>query len=223
MVAGVLRELGTDVALLQEVQRRQAKALAGILGWGGVVWRLKHWPIVIPAEGLAMLSRAPVSGVEATVLARHWAVWSSHRRIAMAADVDGRWVVNTHLGAGIDDGERGRQASVVVELAARGSSSARATVIGGDLNARPGSPVIDVFTSAGYRDTWVERRGDDPGFTNWRSGSRDGPPVQRLDHLLAAPGAEILDVQVPRFGDPGFDRFGALSDHLPVTVEIGHG
>lgn len=81
--------------------------------------------------------------------------------------------------------------------------------------------MLDVFTSTGWRDAWQEGRRDGPGATNWRSGPRDGPAVQRLDYLLTDPESTILDVQVPRFGDPGFDRFGALSDHLPVTVEIG--
>lgn len=219
-VAEVLTELGADVVLLQEVQRRQARALARLLGWDGVWWRFKHWPIVIPAEGLAILARDPLGTVEHRTLARRWAFWSSHRRIALAADLPAApgpvRVVGTHLGAGVGDAERTRQAGVVVDLAV----GSRPSVIGGDLNTAPGSPVLERLESAGHRDAWTSCRGDEPGATNWRAGPRDGAPTQRLDYVLVDVTLEIVDVTVPRFGEPGFGRFGPLSDHLPVTVDV---
>ena len=54
-VAEVLTELEPDVVLLQEVQRRQVERLSAALGWSSA-WRWKHWPMVYPAEGLALLS-----------------------------------------------------------------------------------------------------------------------------------------------------------------------
>lgn len=219
-VADVLRELGADVVLLQEIQRRQARELARLLGWAGVRWQLKHWPVVIPAEGLAILARDPLGAVEHRVLARPWAFWSSHRRIALAAGLPAEpgpvRVVSTHLGAGVGDAERARQAGLVVDVALGGHPS----VIGGDLNTAPGSPVLDRLESAGHRDAWTTCRGDEPGATNWKPGPRDGAPTQRLDYVLVDPALEIVDATVPRFADLGFDRFGALSDHLPVTVTV---
>lgn len=219
-VAAVLDDLASDLVLLQEVQRSQAHRLRDVLGWSTAVWRLKHWPLVIPAEGLAVLAPVPVDAVDAVVLARRWAFWSSHRRIALAVDarVDGAAlrVVDAHLGAGVDDVERARQAAIVLDLA----RSATSSVIGGDLNAAPGSAVLEALGVAGHRDAWATIRGDEDGPTNWRSGPRDGAPVQRLDYVLVPPGIELVDISVPRHGGAGFDRFGALSDHLPVTATI---
>ncbi|HEX4903345.1 MAG TPA: endonuclease/exonuclease/phosphatase family protein, partial [Acidimicrobiales bacterium] len=53
-VAHVVQASGADVVGLQEVQRRQAADLARRLGWWHE-WRFKHWPVVVPAEGLALL------------------------------------------------------------------------------------------------------------------------------------------------------------------------
>lgn len=218
--AGVIRELEADVVLLQEVQRSQARALGHALGWPSATWHLKHWPLVIPPEGLAVLSRLPVHHAESRVLARRWAFWSSHRRIAVVSDIPvddvTLRVVDTHLGAGVGDAERVRQAALVVDLAALAPLS----VIGGDLNTAPGSPVIEALGAVGHRDGWSVRGGDEAGPTNWRPGRRHEAPVQRLDYLLVGPGLEILDISVPRHGEPGFERFGPLSDHLPVTATL---
>jgi endonuclease/exonuclease/phosphatase family metal-dependent hydrolase len=220
VVAEILDELRSDVVLLQEVQRRQATRLGRRLGWSGIAWRLKHWPVVIPAEGLAVLATGGVTGVETVVLASRWAFWSSRRRIAVAADVEHGGatvrVVDTHLGAGVGDAERARQAALVVRLAVRATPS----VVGGDLNTAPGSPVIEALTAAGHADAWEVCRGDEPGPTNWKSGPRHGAPVQRLDYLLVDPELEVVGISVPRHGEPGFDRFGPISDHLPVTVTL---
>lgn len=220
VVADVVRASGSDLVMLQEVQRRQARVLARHLGWSGVIWRLKHWPLVIPAEGLAVLTPEPVGHDVVRVLAARWAFWSSRRRIALTVDVpvDGAHlrVVNTHLGAGVGDAERSRQAATVAGLA----SGVTRSVIGGDLNTTPGSEVLRIFETAGHRDAWAAHRGPDPGPTNWRPGSRDAAPTQRLDYLLVSPGLEVVDATVPQHGTAGFERFGPLSDHLPVTATM---
>lgn len=220
VVVDILLELRPDVVLLQEVRRTQARRLARRLGWSGVAWRLKHWPLVIPAEGLAVLATDALEGVETMVLAHRWTFWSSRRRIAVAADVRAAGttvrVVDTHLGAGVDDTERSRQAALV----ARFARAATPSVIGGDLNTAPRSAVIEALGVAGHVDAWAACRGDEPGPTNWQPGPRHDAPVQRLDYLFVDPELEIVEVSVPRHGDPGFERFGPLSDHLPVTVTL---
>lgn len=210
-VASVLGGLEPDVVLLQEVQRRQAQRVAATLRWT-VAWRRKHWPVVIPAEGLAVLA-PEVRDPHRTVLAHRWRFWSSRRRIAVEATVGvGVSVVSVHLGSGVGDDERVRQARIVTGLGAG--------VVGGDLNTRPGSPVLDAFAEHGYVDAWSALHPDEPGATNWGRSPRDGPAVQRLDYLLPGPAWQVVDIEVPAFGDPGFDRFGALSDHLPVTATL---
>ena len=217
-VAGVLREQDADVVALQEVRRRQAHELAAMLGWSAA-WRWKHWPVVLPAEGLAILSPSPPDAAAVVALAQRWAFWSSDRRIAFGADLalpDGRLrLVDTHLGAGVGDAERARQARLVVDLAGPGA------IVAGDLNTSPGSAVLETFRSAGLRDAWTEVHDEaDRGFTNWGRAPRDRPPVQRLDYVLVGPQARVVDAWTPAFGDPGFERYGRLSDHLPVTVTV---
>lgn len=210
-VAAHVSGSGADVVVLQEVQRRQARVLAAALGWE-LVWRLKHWPVVIPAEGLAILSRERPVTVEVVVLAGGWRFWSSRRRIAVAATVetpDGPVrVVDVHLGAGVTEEERVRQAARVTGLG---------EIVAGDLNASPASATLGVLGAAGYRDAWAEV-GHGAGHTNWGRGARSGPAVKRLDYVLLGGRWQAFDASVPAHTDPDFGRWGAVSDHLPVTV-----
>ena len=123
-------------------------------------------------------------------------------------------VVDVHLGAGVGDPERVRQAHRTAALV--GASGC----VVGDLNTRPGSAVLEAFAAAGLRDAWAEARPDDDGPTNWGRGPRDGPPRKRLDYALVTPDLEVCGAAVPAFGTSGFERFGELSDHLPLLVEL---
>jgi len=216
-VAHVIRASGADVVGLQEVQRRQAADLAGRLGWWHE-WRFKHWPVVVPAEGLALLTPAPMGDVRVARLAGAGRPWSHRRRIALAATlatVDGPLdVVDVHLGAGVGDPERVRQAHLTAALV--GTTGC----VVGDLNTRPGSAVLEAFAVAGLRDAWPEACPGDDGPTNWGRAPRDGPPRKRLDYALVTDDLEVCGAAVPQLGTPGFERFGELSDHLPLLVEL---
>lgn len=223
VVAAVIADALPDVVALQEVQRTQARWLSGRLGWSQV-WRCKHWPLVVRPEGLALLAPTSLTEVATTYLAHPLRIWSWRRRIAVRATVvttDGPLtVVGTHLGAGVDDAERRRQAALAVGLLGAGRAPRRRACVAGDLNTRPGSAVLDAFAAHGFRDAWVEVHPDEPGPTNWSRGPRDGPPTQRLDYALVGDGLEVLDVSVPNATEVGFERYGGLSDHLPVTVTV---
>lgn len=212
-VAAHVSGSGADVVVLQEVQRRQARVLAAALGWE-LVWTLKHWPLLIPAEGLAVLAPERPTAPEVVVLAGGWRFWSSRRRIAVAATVatpaGPLRVVDVHLGAGVAEDERVRQAERVTGLG---------EIVAGDLNARPGSATLGVFDAVGFRDAWAVV-GHGTGHTNWGRRPRTDPPVQRLDYVLVGDGWRAVDASVPQPTDPRFDRWGAVSDHLPVTVAL---
>lgn len=208
-LAAELEAAAAHVVVLQEVQRRQARHLAGALGLQ-VAWRFKHWPVVLRPEGLAILAPKRLRDVERIVLASGWRFWSSRRRVALAATTDGLRVVDVHLGSGVDEDERARQASLVAD---------RGDVVAGDLNTYPGSPTTDVLRRAGLRDAWAEV-GDGPGHTNWRRRDRTEPPVQRLDYVMVRDGWRVVGAHVPGTDAPGFERWGRLSDHLPVTVTL---
>lgn len=221
-VAAELADALPDVVALQEVQRAQARWLAGRLGWS-LVWRFKHWSVVVPAEGLALLSPAPLEDVATVHLAHPLRVWSWRRRIAVRATATTREgplaVVGTHLGAGVGDAERARQARLVAGILDAGPVPASNGCVVGDLNTHPGSEVLATLAAHGLRDAWDDARPGDPGPTNWPA-ARHRPPTQRLDYALVGDGLDVVDVSVPAFGDPGFERYGALSDHLPVTVTV---
>jgi endonuclease/exonuclease/phosphatase family metal-dependent hydrolase len=220
-VAAHVEAVGADVVSLQEVTRRQARRLAACLGWS-VEWRFKHWSVVVPAEGLALLSPHPVHGPTTTHLAHRYRPWSWRRRIAVAATVvvpDGPLgVVVVHLGAGVGDEERTRQARLAI--AALGATGAPQGVVAGDLNTHPGAPVLAALESSALRDAWAQARPGEAGPTNWRPGPRDRPPTQRLDYVMVTAGLDVVAAEVPGAGDADLDRFAALSDHLPVAVAV---
>ncbi len=222
VVAGVIADLAPDVVALQEVQRAQARALARRLGWS-VEWRFKHWPLVVPPEGLALLTPAPPGEVARVHLAHRFRFWSWRRRIALAAAVAGPdgpvAVVGAHLGAGVGDEERSRQAALTVAALGARSSGGIGGCVAGDLNTRPGSAVLDAYATAGLRDAWADARPGEPGPTGWPR-RRDVPPSQRLDYVLVTGDLDVVAADLPSASEPGFDRFPALSDHLPLTVTV---
>ena len=226
VVAAAIASFGPDVVALQEVQRHQARALAERLGWTSA-WRFKHWALAVPPEGLAVLAPTALVDVATVHLAQRWRWWSWRRRIAVRATVAGPEgplaVVDTHLGAGVPETERTRQASRTIEVAVAVGSGALGTCIAGDLNSRPGSAVLGIYAAAGFRDAWSEVRPDEPGPTNWRRGLRDGPPTQRLDYVLVDPSLAVESAELPSAPAPGGVPWGALSDHLPVIVTVTPG
>ena len=195
---------------LQEVQRSQARQLAETLGWHAA-WRFKHWPLVAPAEGLAILAPAPVPDAVSVVLAHRWWFWSWRRRIVVAATVGGIRVVNAHLGACVGDGERARQADI-----AAASVLDPQGVVAGDLNTSAESPAMQRFEAAGFRDAWTEAEPGEPGATNWPPGPRDRAPTQRLDYVLVGSALRVVAASLPEDPVP----FGHLSDHLPLIVDV---
>ena len=217
LVAHVIRASRADVVALQEVQRRQARHLAAGLGWW-VDWRFKHWSVVVAPEGLALLAPEPLAAVRRINLAHRLRAWSWRRRIAVAGTLPTPGgpvrVVGTHLGAGVGDDERARQARLTASLV-EGTGC-----VVGDLNTHPGSPVLRTYAEAGLRDAWAEARPGEDGPTNWRPGPRDAAPTQRLDYVLATGDLEVVSVELPEHGQDGFERFGALSDHLPLLAEL---
>jgi len=216
-VAAAIRERSPDVVALQEVQRSQAAGIAARLGWWST-WRFKHWSVVVPPEGLALLAPAPLAEVRRAHLAGTARLWSWRRRIALAGTLEGPagrcTVVDVHLGAGVGDDERARQARRTAELVAGPGC------VVGDLNTKPGSVVLDAFAAVGLRDAWAEARPGERGATNWGPGPRDGAPTKRLDYALVTSDLEVRSVDVPTHGEPDFARWGALSDHLPLVVEL---
>lgn len=220
LVADQITTQGADVVLLQEVQWYQARRLARRLGWTAT-WHFKHWPVIAPPEGLAVLTpQRPLAAQRVLLAAAPW--WSWRRRVALRVDVamaaGALYVVDMHLGTGVGEAERVRQAGTVLAVA----PSSR-TVIGGDANAGPTSGVIGRIVGDGYVDAWAARHADAVGATNWAPGPRTEAPTQRIDYLFVSGDLRIDAASVPidaASSARDIAAFGALSDHLPLTVVV---
>ncbi len=205
-----------QIVALQEVQRRQARALAR--AWGAKDWRWarKHLPygpfLWWRAEGLAVLANADIDDHKVTTLTPTIRIWSYRRRIVQSLIVDhphGQVAVfNTHLASHDDPGARSVQAAIVAGQIAERRTIDRPEVLSGDLNAPDEPATLLPFTGIGLRDAWrlVQIA---PGFTN-----PSGAPYQRLDYVLTGTNITVLHAQVA----PGTADWPRLSDHLPLLV-----
>jgi endonuclease/exonuclease/phosphatase family metal-dependent hydrolase len=222
-VAAVLQEFAADVVALQEVQRSQFRALQRASGYEHARWVFKHWPMNKPAEGLGVFAHAALRGEIRQTISRRRPPWSWRRRVALHVRVDLQadsprsaepsadfHFVDTHLGAGVGDGERARQARRILDRAAEGA------VIVGDMNTHPRSGVVDEFHRSQLRDAWALATGGaaDPP-TNW-NGRREGAPDQRLDYIFVPERYRAVHCEVP----DDWPRYAPLSDHLPVVADL---
>jgi endonuclease/exonuclease/phosphatase family metal-dependent hydrolase len=222
-VAEAVRSQRADVLLLQEIQRRQADALAKALGWS-VQWAEKHSAPFIPAEGLAVL--ASTIEQSSVLELRGGPRRSWRRRIAVIAEVTirGRAFVlaDVHLSPGEDDQQRDDEIARLLRFLHTEPWEGRPqAVIGGDFNIPPPAAFVDRLQSGGWQDAWASaptRVGD--GSTNWTQGPRQGrPPTQRLDLIFVPSGCTVLEADVPT----DHEKWAVLSDHLPLRVVIAAG
>ena len=220
---------GTDVLLLQEVQRRQARAIARRLQARSRGWTFKHWPGHAASEGMAVMGVTRPAPLRRAVATTHrWRWWSYRRRIVQLASVrlasDGPVLrlVNVHLSPHDAGGQL--RAGEVTWLLRRAAAMAPVAMVG-DFNAGPAAAVLKQLRDAGLRDAWADRHGDDPaiGLTNWSGQPADIPPHQRIDYVWVSGEVAVKDATVPVHGQSGFEQLPLLSDHLPVTVTLDLG
>ena len=221
-VVNAVRSQGVDVLLLQEVQRRQAEKLASALGWS-VRWAEKHSPLLVQAEGLAVLSCGPIAESSVVELRggprRSW-----RRRIAVVASLSIHdWVcvvANVHLSPGASDTDRVEEVDRLVRFLHTHPWQDHGAIIAGDFNAQPPSPFWERLKSDGWQDAWeaaTEQDGDCSGATNWTPGHRLGrPPTQRLDLVFVPSAYTVIEADVP----DQYEAWAEISDHLPVRVLI---
>lgn len=222
-ISAVIRSVAPDVLALQEIQRRQASALATALSMTSRRWAFKHWPVVARAEGLAMLTPHQLTRAS-TFAVRRAPFWDWRRRIGLDATftVDERVVrvVAVHLSPHSEVDRRGREAAFTLT---RTAAREPLPIIVGDLNDLPGAGAHAAFVAAGWVDAWqaVHADGDAAaGSTNWTSGGRTGrPPTQRIDYVLAPPGSTVEQCTVVAEA-ARFDEFAGLSDHLPLVAVV---
>jgi endonuclease/exonuclease/phosphatase family metal-dependent hydrolase len=218
-VADKIQQFQPDIIAIQEIQKHQARALARRLGWSHV-WAFKHngYGPLLPrrAEGMAIMSRLPLSNTGATTLTFEYGRFTYRRRIAMWADINlnaqAITLVNTHL-ASDDIGDEGsNQARTLRTLIDGRQQQQQHVLIAGDFNDHQRPDIVEVLNSDQNHDAWsyAQSRSRN-GLTNPTK-----TPYQRLDHILVPRTSAIKHVEVP---DTNND-WANLSDHLPVIATI---
>ncbi len=202
-----------EVVGLQEVNRGwYVNGSSDMLAWLARRLRMPHVafaPASDPLWGNAILSRHPIIASAAVPLPSEGVPL---RRSYLWARIDlGRGhalqVIDTHLhyGPGLED-ERIRLAQVDRLLRAWGG--APLTVLMGDFNAQPASPVIDRLRSAGLIDTWRAGGGtpdDEPTVPSVE-------PSARIDYIWCSPDLSSSDFRATT---------STASDHRGVMVTLG--
>lgn len=193
-VAELVRSTRADIALLQEVDRGTTRS--GNVDQPNVLSRLTGLRAVFGKTldyqggdyGIAVLSRWPISAdslISLPVNPPQQRSGGSHEpRGALRAEIQAPGgpvdVLNTHIDASREDFYRRQEMTMLLQLATRsiGGEQRRPTLLGGDLNAEPGSAVMEMVRGSPLRDPWPEC-GEGSGFSYPAD-----RPVKRIDYLL---------------------------------------
>jgi endonuclease/exonuclease/phosphatase family metal-dependent hydrolase len=222
-VAGVVRETGADLVLLQEVDRGtersgrvdQAAELARLTGMHGVFGKTLDFQG--GGYGLALLSRWPVSGDTLVHLAvdppgepaGNTREPRGVLRARVAAPGGPLYLLNTHLDAAGPDTFRRREAAALLEVAGRLRDGGERVLLGGDFNDTPESAVVAGVLGAGWRDAWAACGGAGEGLTFPAKA-----PTKRIDYLFLPPGTRCDSAEVVG---------GETSDHRGVLFILAPG
>jgi len=219
-IARRLDGLGADIVCFQEIHRSQFARMRAASRLTHGIWWFKHWSIRYAPEGLAVASRWPVTEHPGSIALSHpWRVVHYSRRIAggvsVATDHGALDVWNTHLSP---DGAPARRLAEIRQLLALLPTSR--TVLAGDLNVRPGSHELAVLAEAGWTDGHDGVHPDSVVATNL-TGDRKRLK-QRLDYVLVSRDLvdHVVDARVPGATEPVDTSWWALSDHLPLVVDV---
>lgn len=192
-VAAIIGATRADIALLQEVDRGTTRS--GKVGQPGVLSSLTGFHSAFGKTldyqggdyGIAVLSRWPISSDTLFSLPvdppQERAGGSHEPRGALQAVIQMPGarlaVLNTHIDASREDFYRKQEMATLLQLATRSMSELRrSTLLGGDLNAEPGSAVIEMVQTSPLRDAWAEcGQGSGLSYPADR-------PVKRIDYLL---------------------------------------
>jgi endonuclease/exonuclease/phosphatase family metal-dependent hydrolase len=215
-VAELVRAVGADIVLLQEVDRRtrrsgqvdQPDALAR--GTGFAVAFGKTLDYDGGEYGIALLSRWPITREALTRLPvdppqrRSGGSYEPRgaQQVTVRAPAAEITVVNTHLDPSRDDHYRQQEIRTVLALA----RDARAPLlVGGDFNSTPESEVQAEARHGGLRDAWLEcGRGDGYTYPADR-------PTKRIDYLYLTGRATCTSASVLET---------TVSDHRPLLVTV---
>ncbi len=219
-VAELVRSTGADLALLQEVDRRttrsgnvdQLEVLSRLTGFHAAFGKTLDYQG--GDYGIAVLSRWPINRDSLIRLPvdppqeRSGGVYEPRGALQAVIQVQGAplEILNTHIDASREDFYRRQEMTTILRLATRSIIDARrSTLVGGDLNAEPGSAVIEMVRGSPLRDAWPEC-GQGPGLTYPAD-----RPIKRIDYLLLPVGWRCVSATVVET---------EASDHRPVIFTL---
>lgn len=217
-LAALVRETRADLVLFQEVDSattrsggvdqlsvvRAATQMHGTFG-GTLAFQGGRY-------GLAVLSRFPIRMQQVVMLSEDTEPATGRSReprgalhVVIARPAGDLHVVNTHLDASAGDTWRLQEATRLVALADSLRRAGAQVMMGGDLNAIPGSAVHSIFRDAELRDAWPEC-GSGPEATYPAHA-----PAKRIDYLLLTAGMRCTGASVIAT---------EASDHRPVLIDV---
>ena len=218
-VAELIDSSDADVVLLQEVDRGtnrsgnvdQLQVLSDATGFDSVFGRSLEYDG--GQYGIAALSRNRFyfnRTVPLRVLpAQTRAGGSLEPRVALLVvtptKLGSMQLVNTHLDASREESYRQQEVGPLLNIVRGRLSETTPVLLGGDMNAEPGSEVHKQILAAGLRDAWIEC-GQGDGFTFPADN-----PAKRIDYLfltgsLACTSARVIETKI--------------SDHRPLLVNV---
>lgn len=219
-VAELVRTTNADIALLQEVDRGtarsgntdQVRVLEGLTGFHSAFGKTLDYQG--GDYGIAVLSRWPISSDTLHRLPvnppqeRSGAGYEPRGALEAVIQMPGAplTILNTHIDASREDFYRRQEMATLLNLAMRSTGEMKgSTLVGGDLNAEPGSAVIGMLQGGPVRDAWA-----DCGQGVGLSYPAD-KPVKRIDYLLLPKDWECVSATVIET---------EVSDHRPVLFVI---
>lgn len=189
-------------------------------------------------SGGAVLSRFPIVDNQVTLLKKpdenpgyynRFYLYRFHQVVGIAVNGETLYVVNNHLEA-YRTANRMEHAHSLVNIVNELGKSKNVVLVGGDMNALPcnAAQVSDFIDNSGddySGDLTMEIIGMMKGFRElasheeyannrkiWHTFPADAPN-RRLDYIFVNTRYTITNGHVPR-------KYGSLSDHLPVVVDI---
>ncbi|HXG69923.1 MAG TPA: endonuclease/exonuclease/phosphatase family protein, partial [Gemmatimonadaceae bacterium] len=219
-VGALILENRADIALLQEVDRfttrsgkiDQPDILKKLTGMHGAFGKTLDFQG--GEYGIAVLSRWPIefdSLHRLPVTPRQERSGGSYEprgalQVVIRTPGEKLSVLNTHIDASREDFFRRQEMAALLALVARPAPGALGMpLLGGDLNAEPGSAVMDMLRGSAVRDPWPEC-GEGSGLS-----FPAHAPVKRIDYLLLPSGWRCVSAKVLET---------ETSDHRPVLFVI---
>lgn len=222
-IAGVLRGIAPNVALLQEIETSSLLDRLGSRLSDLMPYRAFGETGADGSMDVGVLSTFPIiesvgHGDVPLLRANGERTWFSRELLEARIDVDGRQMAafTAHFRSKVsDDPERRRlEAEATAKILRKSAESLpdALVLLGGDLNDTPGSPPLDALESlGGLQRVGAELTGDTDATYVFR-----GEP-RALDHLYVAPtpGARYVP------GSVRVERDVGSSDHSALVAEFG--